>query len=100
MIEVTQVRKSPIHGRGVFAIREIREGALIGHFEGERTRRNGRYVLWLEGDENVGIRGRNQLRYLNHSATPNAALYGTELIALVKIESGTEVTIHYGAEWE
>jgi SET domain-containing protein len=101
MIEVTQVRKSAIHGRGVFATQPIRAGALIGHYEGERTRRDGRYVLWVQdGDGVIGIKGLNQLRYLNHSAKPNAALWGTELFALRKIEPGTEVTIDYGEEWK
>lgn len=100
MFEMTQVRKSSIHGRGVYATRTIRAGALIGRYEGERTQRDGRYVLWVEeGGALVGIHGRNQLRYLNHSATPNAALYGTDLFAIKRIELGTEVTIHYGEEW-
>jgi hypothetical protein len=57
-------------------------------------------VLWVEdGDALVGINGSNQLRYLNHSATPNSVLCGTQLFALQKIASGTEVTIDYGEEW-
>lgn len=100
MNETTHVRMSSIHGRGVFAARTLRAGALIGHYEGERTQRDGRYVLWVEdGDALIGIHGRNHLRYLNHSPTPNAALYGTELFAIKRIESGTEVTIDYGEEW-
>jgi SET domain-containing protein len=101
MLEAIEVRKSSIHGRGVFATRPIRAGALIGHYEGERTRRDGRYVLWVhESDALIGIKGRNELRYLNHSATPNAALFGTQLYALRYIKPGTEVTIDYGEEWK
>ena len=33
-----QVRRSPIHGRGVFARRRIRDGGLIGFFEGRATK--------------------------------------------------------------
>ena len=35
MLERIEVRRSAIHGRGVFARRRIRNGTRIGRFEGE-----------------------------------------------------------------
>jgi len=95
------VRKSPIHGKGVFAKRRIEANELIGVYEGERTRRNGTYVLWVEYDDGevVGINGRNSLRYLNHRKKPNAVCWGEELFALKAIPPGEEITIDYGEEW-
>ncbi len=93
---------SPIHGRGVFARPRIRSGSLIGDFEGRRTSRNGTYVLWVLGEDGseVGIRGRNELRFLNHSRRPNAEFRGASLYALRNIQPGREVTIDYGEGWE
>jgi len=97
-----KVGGSPIHGRGLFANRRIRLGAYVATFEGERTSQDGMHVLWtLDEDGNeIGIEGRNALRFLNHSSTPNAEFIGDELHALRNIQSGTELTIHYGDDWE
>ena len=74
MLERIEVRESPVHGKGVFARRRLRPGQWIGRFEGDVTTENGTYVLWLidEDGSEVGIRGRNALRFLNHGHPPNA----------------------------
>ena len=96
------VGRSPIHGRGVFARGRIRTGALIGDFEGRPTRKNGTHVLWVlqEDGSEVGIRGENELRFLNHSRRPNAEFRGASLHAVRNIQPGCEVTIGYGNDWE
>lgn len=95
------VAESPIHGRGIFAVSRIRANALIGVFEGQPTRKNGHHVLWYPDDDGrqVGIQVENDLRYINHSCTPNAEACGTELFATRNIQPGTEITIHYGDDW-
>ena len=102
--ERVEVRVSPIHGRGVFALRRLRTGGHIATFEGRPTRRDGIHVLWIseddDGDREIGIEGRNELRYLNHSVNPNAEFLGLELFATRNIQPGHEVTIHYGEAWE
>jgi len=96
-----EVRESPIHGKGVFAKKRIRANTLIGEYEGARTKRNGTYVLWVEYDDGevIGINGRNALRYLNHSRTPNAVFWGEELYSLCEISPETEITFDYGDDW-
>ena len=96
------VRNSPIHGEGVFAARRIRAGAYVGTFEGDRTTRDGLHVLWVLGEDGRyrGIRGRNELRYLNHSSGANAELRGADLYALRNIQPGREITLDYGPDWE
>ena len=96
-----EVRESAIHGLGVFATRRIRRDAWLGAYEGPRTEENGTYVLWVEFDDGevVGIDGQNELRYLNHSRTPNACFAGVELFALREIPRGAEITIDYGEDW-
>jgi SET domain-containing protein len=93
---------SPIHGKGLFATRRIREDAYIATFEGTPTKRNGEHVLWSydEDDNAFGIRGENELRFLNHSRSPNAEFRDLDLHAVQNIQSGAEVTINYGHDWE
>jgi len=94
------VRESPIHGKGLFAAIPYRRGTRIGIYKGRRTRRDGPYVLWIEEERRaVGIDGRNDLRYVNHSSRPNAVFYGEVLVALRAIAAGEEITFHYGEEW-
>ncbi len=96
------VRRSSIHGRGVFATKRIRRGSRIGVFEGVPTTRDGAYVLWVlgEDDEFRGIRGTSSLRFLNHSNDPNAEFFADELFALRAISPDEEITCHYGEAWE
>ena len=88
------VDKSPIHGKGLFAKRDIARGTVIGVVDGVPAKRNGPYVLWLSEEE--GIRVRCDLRYINHSDKPNAAYCDTlEVIALRDIRRGEEITHNY-----
>jgi len=98
----TCIRRSPIHGRGLFAQRRVVKGEHLGRYEGEHTSRDGRYVLWVEsvdGDGVYGVRGKNSLRFVNHSARPNAEFDGEELFSLRRIEPGEEITVDYGPDW-
>ncbi len=95
------VKRSAIHGRGVFAKRRLRRNMLVGAYEGERTDKNDTYVLWYEDEDGtmVGIDGRNELRFLNHARDANAIFWGNQLFVLRTIEPGTEITFDYGDEW-
>jgi hypothetical protein len=90
---------SPIHGQGCFARIAFGPGDHIGTYEGPPARRDGTYVLWVsdDGEHWHGRSGRNLLRWLNHSTTPNAAFDGFDLYALCRIEAGEEITFDYGA---
>ncbi len=96
------VKKSPIHGRGLFAKEQIHKGSWIGTYRGPTARRNGAYVLWCptKGDQMEGISGKNILRFVNHSRRPNAEFYGPELFALRTIRPGEEITFNYGEDWD
>ena len=88
------VDNSPIHGKGLFARRHIKAGDIIGIIDGVSTSSNGEHVLWL--DENNGIQVRCELRFINHSDTPNAVYYDNlEVCALTDIEPGEEITHNY-----
>ncbi len=97
-----EVRQSPIHGKGLYALRRFRLGARIGIFEGIETDSDGEHVLWLTDEDGLetGLEGRNELRFLNHACLPNAELDGVDLHAVRNIQPGQEITIDYGEGWE
>ena len=93
------VTRSPIHGRGLFAAVLVPTGELIGVYEGPEVSKDGTHVLWIEDDTAnswTGYNGKNEMRFLNHSDTPNAEMDGLNCYALCDIEPGEEITIDYG----
>ncbi len=97
------VASSPIHGRGLFARRRIARDQFIGSYEGPATQRNGMHVLWVWNEERQrweGINGNNEMRFLNHSSTPNAEWWGTDLYAIRPIARDEEITFDYGWDEE
>ena len=102
MLQRIEVRRSRIHGRGIFARKRLRKDQGIGRFEGDSTIVDGTYVLWLtdEDGSETGIRGRNALRFLNHGESPNAEFRDDELYALRNVQPGAEILIDYGDAWK
>jgi SET domain-containing protein len=100
LADIVYVAKSAIHGNGLFARIPIPKGSYIGSYKGPNAKRNGTYVLWVIGErgEATGRSGRNQLRFLNHSARPNAYFDGFDLYALRTIRPDEEITFDY--QWE
>ncbi|MEM0913287.1 MAG: SET domain-containing protein [Planctomycetota bacterium] len=93
--DIADVRDSPIHGKGLFAARTIDEGEVIGKIVGHLTTDDGPYVLWVT--EELGMEVLNDLRFINHSASPNAAYFDDgEVAALRTIQPGEEITHDYG----
>jgi len=108
----TCIRRSPIHGRGLFASRPLRKGEIVaikgGHILDRRTlskvrRRiassyiqiaDGFYIGALRQDE---VR-RNKL-FMNHSCEPNLGISGQiTFIALRAIQAGEELTYDWAME--
>ena len=92
------VGSSPIHGKGLFAKINIAKGSVIGYLTGKKTRRNGSHVLWL--NDETGFKVSCNLKYINHSDTPNACYYDDlSVVALRDINADEEITHNYGADW-
>jgi SET domain-containing protein len=80
-----EVRESPIHGRGAFAVRRIRAGVRLIEYSGERltpAQADARYpdtddahhTFLFAIDDDVVIDaavGGNDARWINHSCDPN-----------------------------
>ncbi|WP_455206693.1 SET domain-containing protein [Kaarinaea lacus] len=94
------VKESVIHGKGLFARKTIRAGAIIGEIAGEPASDDGPYVLWLD-DEKHAIEVQNVFKYINHNVKPNACYYDDlTVVALRDIKKDEEITHHYGESWD
>ena len=98
----TEVRSSPIHGRGLFAAERIREGRWVWCFE-PRVDQIGavasEHFSWRT--EYGYVTPGDDARYINHSKTPNLwTMAGlAPVVAVRDIEAGEELTENY-AEYD
>lgn len=91
------VKKSRIHGKGLFAARNIRAGEVLGSIKYNPVNEDGPYVLWL-GEQ--GIRVECDLKFINHSKRPNACYCDDlDVVALKNIKKDEEITHDYGDDW-
>ena len=110
-----QVRRSGVHGKGVFAVRPIAKGETVVEYTGE-------VISWKEADrrhphdpdnplhtfyftlENGrvidGLYGDNAAKWINHSCQPNCEADEDDgrvfIKALRRIEPGEELNYDYG----
>jgi SET domain-containing protein len=117
---IYSVRRSGIHGRGVFAARTIRKGTTIIEYRGERTtwaiasRRpdsepdNPHHTFIFELDDgrviDAGVRG-NAARWINHSCEPNCETYEDDdgrvfIESRRTIRAGEELTYDYQLSYD
>ncbi len=109
------VRRSAIHGRGVFAAAPIARGETIIEYKGERTTWDDAmerpdsdpddpsHTFLFELDDGRVIDARvkgNAARWINHSCSPNCETYEDEdsrvyIQARKHIEPGTELSYDY-----
>jgi SET domain-containing protein len=112
------VRRSPVHGRGLFALRDIPAGERIIEYRGEviawdtaRARYDadtsdvvGHTFFFDRGDGTVidGGRNGNSARYLNHGCQPNCEAVNDNgriyIDATRPIDAGAELLIDYALQ--
>ena len=112
--ERLQVRRSPIHGRGVYAKAFIPAGTRLVEYRGEHISHeegDERYpwyddepyhtFLFMLDDETVvdGARGGNLSRWINHSCDPNCESITEDghiyIDSIRDIQPGEEITFDY-----
>lgn len=94
------VKDSDIHGKGLFAKKKIKSGAILGELKGKPTKKDGPYVLWLDDDKS-GFKVQCVFKYINHDSSPNACYYDDlTVVALKNIRKDEEITHYYGETWE
>jgi len=111
------VRNSPIHGRGVFALRAIPKGTRIIEYKGklitdkEADRRYGRihensaHTMLFSVDDALVIdatRQGNSARWINHSCAPNCEIdeqdHRVFIVARRAIRAGEELAYDYNLQ--
>jgi uncharacterized protein len=117
--ELIEVRRSNVHGLGVFAARRITKGTRIIEYVGERVSHDEADRRYEEKDANdshtflfivdsktvidAGVDG-NDARFFNHSCDPNCESTVEKrrvyIEALRDIESGAELTYDYQIQRE
>ena len=114
-----EVRRSDIHGNGVFARRTIEAGECIVEYTGERITSDESAIRAEQGggpvnhtfffslaDGNVidGGSGGNDARFINHACEPNCEAYEEDgkvfIYALQEIEKGEELNYNYALIYE
>jgi SET domain-containing protein len=109
-----EVRQSPVHGNGVFALRPIAAGERIIEYRGERIswdaatqRAEARggpvnhtfYFSLADGNVIDGGKRGNDARWINHACEPNCEAYEDEgrvyIHALRDIDEGEELNYNY-----
>lgn len=113
------VRKSRIHGSGVFSARGIKKGETVAFYEGkivsseEGTRieeeslktRGVTYIFQLDDERDInGDLPGNDAKYINHSCEPNCETTDSDgkicIVAIKDIKPGEEITYDYCFEFD
>ena len=107
------VRRSPIHGRGLFALLDIPAGTRVLEYRGQvitwrtamtrhtETGTDGHTYFFDRGDGTVidGARGGNSARYLNHSCQPNCEAINRHgrvyIYTIAPVPAGSELLLDY-----
>ncbi len=98
MKKMLKVKRSKIHGKGLFTTVDLQEGTALGKCKSRPNKKPGPYTLWLTDEHLVDITCR--LKYINHNKSPNVAYYeDLTVVALRNIRAGEELTHDYGEEW-
>ena len=91
---MVKVKRSAIHGKGLFSTRDLAKGTLLGYCKTRPAEDvESPYVIWMEeGPLEVLC----DLKYINHSPRPNVAYYDDlSVMTLRAVKAGEELTHNY-----
>jgi len=97
------VKKSKIHGKGVFAARDFEKGETVMEWSSCSVPLTKSQIARLPADERryVSYSGgryvlfRSPGKYVNHSCSPNTRAINRRDVAVRKIKKGEEITADY-----
>lgn len=99
------VKKSGIHGKGLFITTDVKKGDHITYIKGDYTRKKSSknkteaksIPMWYGVTRTLWIDPKDtEFCYFNHSCSPNTAIVGIKnVIALKNIKAGEELTFDY-----
>jgi hypothetical protein len=98
------IRKSKLHGKGLFASRAIKKDEKIFTIKGQKLKfliHNKKQAElagfnWIGLGKNIWINPTHHGLYFNHSCNPNSAIKGTKTaVAIRNIKKDEEITFDY-----
>lgn len=99
------VKKSAIHGKGVFANRDFKKGEIVLRWDtSHRLTKEQAEKLRKAGDPNIAFLNGVYLlvqepeRYVNHSCEANTSAKNFSDVAIRDIRKGEEITADYSQE--
>lgn len=93
------VADSGIHGKGLFAKKDIPKGTELGICKTRKSKEAGLHTLTFDDGSMRDVTCK--LRYINHSKRPNVSYYDDlSVVALKKIKVDEELLHDYGDEWD
>lgn len=109
---MVEVRRSSVHGRGVYAAQLIPKGARIIEYTGKRMSWADvpnddddphTFIFGLDNGQVINPEiGGNEARWINHSCDPNCEAVGKEdrifIYALRRIRTGEELSYDYALQ--
>ncbi len=104
-----RIKKSPIHGKGLFAVRQIKKGEIVaikgGHIMNERELKESEALyemtfFQIEEGFYIGAREKSEVKhnklFMNHSCDPNVGYRGQIVfVAMREIKAGEELTFDW-----
>lgn len=96
------VKKSNIHGKGVFASRNFKKGEIVLKWKPKFLSKSDTKELSEKDKHFLYKVGKKYLleqppeRFVNHSCMPNTRVMGYSDVALRNIKKGEEITSRYG----
>jgi len=101
------IKKSKIHGKGVFANRNFKKGGVVIDYSScsekltreqmEKTPQEKKKFI-SQIDDNTWILFKSPGKYVNHSCNPNTESRNNADIAIKDIKKGEEITANYVKE--
>ena len=82
-----EVKQSPIHGKGVFALRDFKKGDIVGFLEskvlskkrGEELRNIKPHVYYVHTYKGKDLLAINDFKYMNSSDTDNNVIFNEDM---------------------
>lgn len=103
MTSKIEIKKSGIHGKGIFTKKNIKKGEIVFiikgklvKFEVHNKKESSKGPNWVGISKNTWINPFEPAKNLNHSCNPSCGIKGkVQIIALRNLKAGEEITIDY-----
>ena len=96
-MRTTIIKPSPLHGKGLFALKDFSIGELVEVIDGEIILAKSRSKYSMRMSKGRSLILTNKTKFINHSLTPNVEfnINKAAVYAIAAIAAGEELTCEY-----